>query len=113
LFGLSAVIVGTMLSFTARADDIMASRLGNTTITTDASGLETHYYYSADGTVTGRIGETKFAGTWKIDGGQLCISTQPPQPGQPNPTCVPVSVHKVGDTWTANGRTVKLVQGIQ
>jgi hypothetical protein len=33
--------------------------------------------------------------------------------GRPNPTCVPVSVHKLSDIWTANDRAVKLVQGIQ
>jgi len=34
-------------------------------------------------------------------------------PGAPNPTCVPATAHKVGDTWTAGGRTITLVQGIQ
>jgi hypothetical protein len=113
LFGLVAVAAGSLLGATAHADDVMAPRYGNTTIAMDATGLETRYYYAADGTLTGRVGDTKFNGTWKVEGDKLCMSTEPPQPGQPNPTCVPVTVHKLGDTWTANGRTVKLVQGIQ
>ena len=33
--------------------------------------------------------------------------------GTPNPTCVPVSAHKVGDSWSAGPYTVSLVAGIQ
>ncbi|MGD0143704.1 MAG: hypothetical protein ABSC92_11130 [Rhizomicrobium sp.] len=102
--------VSTTLAF---ADDIMASRYGNTTISTDASGVQSKLYYAADGTFTGTQAGTKFKGTWKIDGGNVCLTTDPALPGTPNPICLPVAAHKVGDTWSSGGRTVTLVQGIQ
>lgn len=101
------------LSSAALADDVMATRFGNTTITKDASGTERHVYYNADGTFTGRQGSLTFGGTWKVDGGTICLTTSPAVPGLPNPTCAPVSAHKVGDTWTAGPYTVSLVSGIQ
>jgi hypothetical protein len=100
-------------SSVAFADDIMASRYGNTTISTDPSGAQTKIYYNADGTFTGKQGDAGFSGTWKIDGDKICLSFSPQVPGQPNPLCTPAAAHKVGDTWGAGPRTVTLVQGIQ
>ena len=98
----------------AFADDVMASRYGNTTITTDASGTQTRLYYAADGSFTGKQGTASFNGTWKLDGsGNICLTFAQPVPGAANPTCVPVAAHKVGATWKAGDRTVSLVQGIQ
>ena|ERR1700733_10878194 len=105
-----ALAFSTSLAF---ADDIMASRYGNTTISTDASGVQSKLYYNADGTFTGKQAGMDFKGIWKIDGATICLTTDPALPGQPNPLCVPVAAHKVGDSWTAGGRTVTLVQGIQ
>jgi hypothetical protein len=34
-------------------------------------------------------------------------------PGYPEPFCPPVMARKVGDNWTAGGRKVTLVKGIQ
>jgi hypothetical protein len=109
---LAAAALAFSASF-ALADDIMATRYGNTTITTDASGVQSKIYYNADGTFTGKQAGMDFKGTWKIDGSTICLGTDPALPGQPNPICVPVSAHKVGDSWTTGGRTVTLVQGIQ
>lgn len=107
--GIAALAVST-----ATADDsVLASRFGNTTITKDAQGNETHIYYKADGTLSGKQGATSFSGTWKINGGTICLTTTPAVPNTPNPACVPVSAHKVGDTWTAGPFTVSLVAGIQ
>jgi hypothetical protein len=109
-------LAATMLALStslAFADDIMASRYGNTTITTDASGTQSKIHYNADGTFTGNQSGMDFKGTWKIDGGTICLTTNPALPNQPNPVCAPVSAHKVGDSWKAGPYTVTLVQGIQ
>jgi opacity protein-like surface antigen len=97
----------------AHAEDVMASRYGNTTVATDADGTQTKLYYKADGTFTGKRGIVPLKGTWKVEGDKLCITSDMTMPGTPNPLCAPVAVHKLGDTWTAGGRTVMLVQGIQ
>ena len=94
------------------ADDIMASRYGNTTIATDAKGVKTRIYYKSDGTFTGKQGTASFSGTWTLDAkNMLCLTFTPLPQGATNPTCVPGTAHKVGDTW--GGGTVSLVAGIQ
>jgi hypothetical protein len=111
------VLLATALTFAATAafgdDSVLASRFGNTTITKDANGTENHIYYAADHTFTGKQGNNGFKGTWKIDGGTICLTSDPAIPNTPNPACAPVSAHKVGDTWTAGPFTVSLVAGIQ
>jgi hypothetical protein len=97
----------------AYADDIMASRYGNTTIATDAKGVQTKIYYAAGGTLTGKQGTMDFKGTWKIDGGKVCLHFATPVPGYAEPFCPPVAAHKVGDKWKAGGRDVTLVKGVQ
>lgn len=95
-------------------DEIMASRFGNTTITKDGSGNETHLYYSADHTFTGKQGATAFKGTWMLkDAGTICLTSDPAIPNTPNPVCNPISAHKVGDSWSAGPYTISLVAGIQ
>ena len=111
LLAAAALALTTSYAF---ADDVMATRYGNTTITTDASGVQTKLYYSADGTFTGKQSGQSFNGTWKLDGtGNICLNFAQPVQGAPNPTCVPVSAHQVGETWSAGGRTISIVQGIQ
>jgi len=110
LLGVAALAFSSSIAF---ADDVMATRYGNTTVTTDASGATSKLYYAADGTFTGKQGDTSFNGTWKIDGGTICLTFAQPVPGAANPTCLPVAAHKVGDSWKAGDRTVSLVQGIQ
>jgi hypothetical protein len=98
----------------AFADDVMASRYGNTTITTEPGGTQIKIYYKADGTFTGKRDTADFSGTWKVDASnQLCLTFAVAMPGAPNPTCVPASAHKVGDTWGGGGVTISLVAGIQ
>jgi hypothetical protein len=103
-----------LASSAAFADDIMAPRYGNTIISKDAAGNENHIYYNADGTFTGKQGTAPFKGTWAIkDGNTICLTSNPAIPNTPNPVCVPVAAHKVGDTWTSGPYTVSLVAGIQ
>ena len=110
LIAAAMLAVSSSLAF---ADDVMASRYGNTTVTTDKSGVQTMLYYAADGTFTGKQSGQTFNGTWKLDGATICLTFAQPVPGAANPTCLPVAAHKVGDTWTAGDRTISLVQGIQ
>ena len=113
-----AIVLGAALLLSASVpaiagDEVLASRFGNTTITKDANGTENHVYYAADHTFSAKNGATSTKGTWKIDGGTICLTFETPVPGTPNPACAPVSEHKVGDTWTAGPYTVSLVAGIQ
>ena len=112
-----AILMGAVLAIAASVpalagDEVLASRFGNTTIT-KANGVENHVYYAADHTFSAKQGAITTKGTWKIDGGTICLSFETPVPGTPNPACAPVSDHKVGDTWTAGPYTVSLVAGIQ
>jgi hypothetical protein len=99
---------------------VIASRFGNTTIATTASGQTVKSYYNADHTFTTKSGAQAFDGTWKVDGDTVCLTyssaTALPH-GMTNPTCVPIAAHAVGDTWTVGEglqkRTITLVQGIQ
>lgn len=111
LLGAALVVAASVPALAG--DEVLASRFGNTTITKDASGTENHVYYAADHTFTAKQGATTTKGTWKIDGGTICLSFETPAPGTPNPACAPVSEHKVGETWTAGPYTVSLVAGIQ
>src|SRR3954447_5656570 len=97
----------------AHAADIMAARYGNTTVVTDSKGVETKIYYKVDGTLTGKQGDLNFTGTWKVAGGKVCIKTTPGVAGMEPPFCPAVVAHKVGDTWKSDGRTVKLIAGVQ
>ena len=84
----------------AFADDVMASRYGNTTISTDASGVQSKLYYAADGTFTGKQANQSFNGTWKLDGGNICLTFAQPVPGAANPTCFLLQRTK----WATHGR---------
>ncbi|MDO9224254.1 MAG: hypothetical protein Q7U20_11150 [Caulobacter sp.] len=113
---LLGAIAALALSATAAlaGDEVMASRFGNTTITTDASGQSSKIYYEADHSFTGVQGEQQLAGSWAVKGSQVCLTfTSDAPPGYPNPICTPVSNHAVGETWTAGPFTVQLVEGRQ
>lgn len=115
LGSLAALMFATAIA--VAGDEVMASRFGNTTVSTDAKGVETKVYYNADHTFTFKSGAQSGKGTWKVDGANICLTYETPIPGIPNPLCLPVSAHKVGDTWTTGEgdqkRTVKIVAGIQ
>ncbi|MFZ5669333.1 MAG: hypothetical protein ACOY4K_07550 [Pseudomonadota bacterium] len=113
---LLGAVAALALSATAAmaGDEVMASRIGNTTISTDASGMSSKIYYEADHTFTGVQGDMQFSGAWEVKGGQVCLSFNgEAPPGTPNPVCLPVGNHNVGDTWTAGPYTIQLVEGRQ
>jgi len=102
-------------------DEVLASRFGNTTLTTDTSGNEVHVYYKADHTLAAKIiqggNTTNYTGKWEVKDGNVCITYDGAAPmGEKNPTCVPAVAHNVGDKWTANVggtvRTISIVEGI-
>jgi hypothetical protein len=103
----------------AFADDVMASRFGNTVEATNAKGEVTKLWYAEDGSFTGNANGQDFKGTWELKDGTICLTqTDPaPQPGATNPTCNPASAHAVGDTWEVGEgdakMTIKLVAGKQ
>lgn len=112
----ASAIVVSFASVAFAGEDVMATRFGNTTITKDGAGNEVHLYYAADHTFQVKTNGQTASGTWKVDGATICLTYANPAvlpAGTPNPTCVPVSAHKVGDTWTAGPYTVSLVAGIQ
>jgi len=116
-----AILLGFAIavSFASHAfadDAVMASRFGNTTITKDAAGNEVHLYYAADHTFTVKSNGQSTGGAWEVKGATVCLTYANPAvlpAGTPNPTCVPVSAHKVGDTWGTGPYSVSLVAGIQ
>ena len=98
--------------------DVMASRYGNTTMSTDAKGVQTKVYYKADHTFSFKSGDQQGKGTWKVDAGKVCLTYEgTPPPGMTNPFCAPVVDRKVGDKWTVgdgdNKRSIELVAGIK
>jgi hypothetical protein len=96
------------------AGDVMASRYGNTTIATDAAGIQTKIYYKADGTFSGKQVDLRFNGTWKVYASKLCLTFTDQVPnGMTNPFCVPVASHKIGDTWKARDFDVSLIKGVR
>ncbi|HXM00698.1 MAG TPA: hypothetical protein VN932_12275 [Rhizomicrobium sp.] len=111
---LAAAFAALSLS-AANADDLLATRYGNTVVVKMTSGMEVHMYYAADGTFTGKVMGMNYPlkGTWKSDGSNVCLTYDPAPPNMTNPSCTPVVAHQVGDSWTANGNTATLVQGIQ
>ena len=112
LVSVAAIVLATAVA--SADEDVMSSRYGNTTITTDGNGVTSKIHYKADGSFDGTQGTTAFAGTWKLDGaGKICLTSNPPIPNTPNPVCTPVYAHKVGESWTAGSYQVSLVAGIQ
>jgi hypothetical protein len=111
---LIAVSLVTLSAATAFAgDEVMEGFYGNTVIT-KGGRAETHTYYNADHTFTMKAPAfgREWKGTWKVDGAQFCRDFEKAPPGVTSPVCTPAEAHKVGDTWTVEGRTASLVQGI-
>lgn len=111
-----AAAAALLLSATAAfaGEDVMASRIGNTTVTTDASGMSSKIYYEADNTFTGAAADQELAGTWQLKGAQVCLTfTSAPPPGYPETICTPVSARSVGESWTSGPFTVQLLEGRQ
>jgi hypothetical protein len=90
------------VSMAMAADDPMASRYGNTVVAKGADGKEIgRTYYNADGTYERSTPAGKSKGTWKMDGGKLCLTqTEPAPPAAQGTVCLPFpGPKKVGDSW--------------
>jgi|ERR1700690_2346074 hypothetical protein len=116
LFLLGAAALFAAASSASAGDDPMATTYGNTLVSVSSGGLESHTYYNADHTFTGKVPSLGFEykGTWSIDdNGQLCRTFDPPVPGRTNPDCGTLENHAVGEKWTASdGASITLVQGV-
>jgi hypothetical protein len=94
----------------ALADDPMANTYGNSVITKDkATGAVSTLLFNQDmsftGKATGADGKpVTYTGSWSLkdDGKTICLTPAVPAntPGAPTPSCSPLSVHTVGDSWT-------------
>lgn len=105
-------LVGAAILFAgaALADDPMANTYGNSVITKDkATGAVSTLLFNQDMSFTGKATGTDgkpvtYTGTWSLkDGGNtICLTPSVPAntPGAPTPSCSPLSVHAVGDSWT-------------
>jgi hypothetical protein len=98
----AAALAAFSASMAMAADDPMASRYGNTIVTTTADGKAAgSTYYDADGKMSRKTPDGKETkGTWKLEGDKLCITQTDPAPAAgAAPTCLPFAAHKVGDSW--------------
>jgi hypothetical protein len=114
LLGAAALFVASTAALAD--DDLMSNTYGNTLVSVSAGGMESHTYYNADHTFSGKVPAMGFEykGTWAIDDkGELCRTFDPPVPGRTNPDCDTFQSHAVGDKWTAtDGGSITLVQGV-
>jgi hypothetical protein len=88
----------------AAAEDPMASRFGNTVVAKGADGKEIgRTYYNADNTYSRKTADGKESkGTWKMEGGKLCLTQTEPAPEKPEMAkqCLPApEAKKIGDSW--------------
>ncbi len=100
LAGMVAAALGVSLAFAA--DDPMASRYGNTVVAKSADGKEIgRTYYDADGSYKRKTAAGESKGTWKMDGGKICLTqTEPAPPANQGTVCLPFPGPKnVGDSW--------------
>lgn len=114
-FVMSALALVVGLTAALAADDPMAATYGNTLVVVDPDGVESHLYYRADHSFSGRVPSANYdyKGTWSVDGtGHVCRTYSETIPGVPNPDCDEVAVvaHTVGDNWTAvtRGKNYKI-----
>lgn len=100
LAGMVAAALGVSLALAA--DDPMASRYGNTVVAKSADGKEIgRTYYDADGKYTRKTPAGESKGTWKMDGGKICLTqTEPAPPATQGTVCLPFpGAKKIGDSW--------------
>ncbi|HEX3675640.1 MAG TPA: hypothetical protein VHU87_15320 [Rhizomicrobium sp.] len=115
----SILVAACVLALSATAasadESAMTSRFGNTTIAKNKNGTESHIYFNADHTFTGKVLRPAVAlkGTWKVEGDNVCMIYTPPPFGVTNPQCKKLDAHQVGDTWTDGLWKVTIVAGIK
>jgi len=93
----AALALGVALVAAPAYADTMENSYGNTIVVTYPNGAQATYQFNADGTFTGTApGGSQMAGTFTVEGDQLCLTAPNGQP----PQCVTVAADKnVGDTW--------------
>jgi hypothetical protein len=93
----------------------MATRFGNTEILL-SNTVEWHMFFRPNGRFSAYDARTQYhtVGTWQVNGGNLCITFEPPLANSPNPVCRPATRHRLGDVWmVTNGSVARLVRGIR
>lgn len=93
----AALAVGAALFTGAAFADTMENTYGNTIVVTYANGGQALFFFNADGTFTGTApGGSQMAGTYTVQGDQLCLIS----PNGQAPQCTALQAEKnVGDTW--------------
>lgn len=109
---MAAAALALSASLAMAADDPMASRVGNTTVVTNAKGEVTKLMYNKDGTVTiVQPDGAKVTGKWAVKDGKLCITPDGgPMKGKEQCNAFDPS-KKAGDSWemtAADGSKVKI-----
>ncbi len=90
-------------AWAAPAGDPLSTYFGNTLIGTAPNGKTARASLSRDGTFVGASPEgTAVKGKWNVEGGKLCFAVLDPKPPDPQPVCIPIARHKIGDKWTVN-----------
>jgi hypothetical protein len=99
---LSAAVLA--LSAGVALADNLAGYYGNTVVITGPDGSVSKARIKADGTYeTTRPDGSVAKGTWAWKDDKTACFTQvtpPAAAGQPNPLCLPIDAHKVGDSWS-------------
>lgn len=93
----AVLTLGFAMIATPALADTMQNAYGNTIVVTYGNGAQATYHFNADGTFSGVApGGSQMAGTFTVEGDQLCLTLPNGQP----PQCVTVAADKnVGDTW--------------
>ena len=100
------------LTVPAFADDVMASRYGNTTIALDPDGSTTRLFYRADHSFVAKRADWQSDGSWAVENGKLCLSYKITRPGVGDKECVSSEAHAIGDVWIHGIHHVTLVSGM-
>ena len=104
-----AIALGVAMIAAPAVAGTMDNSYGNTIVVTYPNGGQAFYYFNADGSFSGTApGGSQMAGTYTVEGDQLCLI---PPSGQA-PQCTAVAADKnVGDTWTQNGTDGSQITG--
>jgi hypothetical protein len=109
-----AVAAFGVLTMTASfaADDVMASRYGNTTLALYPDGSVTRLWYNAEHTFRAKHGATEFNGIWKIANGELCLEYRLSKLTPYETECFHANPHAIGDVWLEGPRHITLIAGV-
>jgi hypothetical protein len=96
-------------------EPLMANVLGNTLISINPQGVESHITYKPNHRFSGKVPSLRYAfkGVWRLQGQEVCRTYSPPIPNRPRTECSPTMPWlQVGQAFVApNGTKVSLVEG--